>query len=122
MAKAGFWRRFAAVFIDGVIIGGLGYASGRNAAGFVLTVVYETILISQWNGQTVGKKLLGIRVTTVDGGRIDWVKALIRSVSKILSTIPLCLGYFWMLWDPNSQTWHDKIAATVVARADGVAG
>ena len=28
--------------------------------------------------------------------------------------IPLFLGYFWMLWDREKQTWHDKMAGSVV--------
>jgi uncharacterized RDD family membrane protein YckC len=27
-----------------------------------------------------------------------------------------CLGFLWMLWDPNKQTWHDKVAQTYVVR------
>ena len=28
--------------------------------------------------------------------------------------IVICLGYLWMLWDPEKQTWHDKMAGSVV--------
>jgi len=34
--------------------------------------------------------------------------------AKILSAIPCLLGYFWMLWDPQKQTWHDKIVGSIV--------
>ena len=37
---------------------------------------------------------------------------------RILSTIPLLLGYFWMLWDSEKQTWHDKLAGSVVVPVD----
>jgi uncharacterized RDD family membrane protein YckC len=116
MTKAGFLKRFLAVFIDGLLFGGVGMALHNSSFG-LLSIVYETILISQWNGQTIGKKILGIRVKAASGGQIDWVKAFIRAVSKILSALPLCLGYFWMLWDEKSQTWHDKIAETYVVEA-----
>ena|SRR5260221_6072933 len=115
MKKAGFFKRFFAAFIDGLLFGGVGFVLHNNSFG-LLSIVYETILISQWNGQTIGKKILGIRVTAVSGGKIDWLKAFIRSISKILSALPLCLGYLWMLWDEKSQTWHDKIADTYVVK------
>jgi uncharacterized RDD family membrane protein YckC len=35
-------------------------------------------------------------------------------VGRILSAIVCLLGYFWMLWDKEKQTWHDKFAASVV--------
>ena len=36
--------------------------------------------------------------------------------AAILSFIPLGLGYAWALWDPQRQTWHDKIMHTYVMR------
>ena len=39
-----------------------------------------------------------------------------RQLAKLLSLIPLGLGFWWMLWDPRRQTWHDKIAGTIVVR------
>jgi uncharacterized RDD family membrane protein YckC len=116
MTKAGFFRRFLAAFIDGLLFGGCGLILHNGGLG-LLSIVYETILISQWDGFTVGKKILGIKVVTTSGGKVDWVKAFIRSISKILSALPLGLGYFWMLWDDKSQTWHDKIADTFVVEA-----
>jgi uncharacterized RDD family membrane protein YckC len=37
---------------------------------------------------------------------------------KIVSGIPFDLGYFWMLWDKEKQTWHDKVANDVVVPAN----
>ena len=36
---------------------------------------------------------------------------------RSFSTIPIFLGFFWMLWDPEKRTWHDKIAGAVVVPA-----
>jgi uncharacterized RDD family membrane protein YckC len=101
MNKAGFWRRFFAVLIDHLFSLG------------IFIVLYETILVSQWNGYTIGKKIMGIRVVSVNGKQIGLIEAFVRSISKILSCF-LLLGFFWMLWDEKSQTWHDKIAETYV--------
>jgi uncharacterized RDD family membrane protein YckC len=40
----------------------------------------------------------------------------VRALSCFLSLAPVGLGFFWMLFDPNRQTWHDKIAGTIVVR------
>src|SRR5258708_23897779 len=113
MKKAGFFKRFLAAFIDGLLVSPLVYFF-HNAAFQSIGIIYETILISQWNGQTVGKKIMGIRVTPTGGGQVELVKALIRSLGKILSTLAFFLGYLWMLWDGQSQTCHDKLADTIV--------
>ena len=104
MKKADFGRRFWAVAIDHLLSLG------------VFWILYETVLVSQWNGHTVGKKVMGIRVIRKNGEKVDWVKAFVRSISKILSGMFFFLGYLWMLWDEDSQTWHDKLAETVVVR------
>jgi uncharacterized RDD family membrane protein YckC len=48
------------------------------------------------------------------GRPIGYGRAFIRWLGSILSVIPLFLGYFWMLWDREKQTWHDKMAGSVV--------
>ena len=67
-------------------------------------------------GQTIGKRMLGIRVYDFggSGGPIGYGRAFIRWLGRIISGIPCYLGYLWMLWDKEKQTWHDKLATTVV--------
>ncbi|MEA2220007.1 MAG: hypothetical protein QOJ35_2633 [Solirubrobacteraceae bacterium] len=65
-------------------------------------------------GQTIGKRTVGIRVVDfATGGPIGFGRGFLRYIGRIPSSI-LLLGYLWMLWDPEKQTWHDKIATTVV--------
>jgi uncharacterized RDD family membrane protein YckC len=56
-------------------------------------------------------------VTSGQGGPIGFARGLGQTAARILSGL-LCylsyLGYFWMLWDGQKQTWHDKLATTVV--------
>ncbi len=113
MKKATFFQRFIAAMIDGVLFWGLGFAL-RNGIFGLLFIAYETVLVSQWDGYTVGKKIMGIRVVPVSGTQVDVVMAFIRSISKILSGVVFYLGFLWMLWDEKSQTWHDKLAETNV--------
>ncbi len=81
----------------------------------VLAFAYYGYLEGSAAGQTIGKKVLGIRVVDFRSGEpIGFGRGLIRYVGKIISSIPLALGFLWMLWDREKQTWHDKIATTVV--------
>lgn len=42
---------------------------------------------------------------------------LLREViGKWVSGLVFGLGYFWAIWDKDGQTWHDKIAGTVVVK------
>ncbi len=122
-ARAGFWRRFVASFLDGLILVVIGTILGAvlsdnsNAdTGFILLlgILYYTYFEGS-SGQTLGKKALGIRVVSLNGGgSIGFGRAFIRYIGRIVSTIPIFLGYFWMLWDKEKQTWHDKFAGSVV--------
>jgi uncharacterized RDD family membrane protein YckC len=44
------------------------------------------------------------------------VDALVRGLSSVFSLVVLGIGCFWILWDPERQAWHDKIAGTYVVR------
>ena len=120
--RAGFWRRFAAAFIDGIIIaivyGVLFAVLGRGAAyglGLVVSLAYFTYFEGSENGQTPGKMAMGIRVIDFGGGgSIGYGRAFVRWIGRFVSEIPILLGYFWMLWDSEKQTWHDKAANSVV--------
>jgi uncharacterized RDD family membrane protein YckC len=42
-----------------------------------------------------------------------------ETVGKIISGFFLALGYFWAIFDRDSQAWHDKIAGTTVLKSQG---
>jgi uncharacterized RDD family membrane protein YckC len=124
--RAGFWRRFVAFFVDSMILlaGFLVlYAILDPAIAYVIyilaTFIYFAAMEGGASGQTLGKKLLGIRVIDFRaGGPIGFGRGLLRQIGRILSGFVLYLGYLWMLWDSEKQTWHDKIATTVVVPLD----
>ena len=120
--RAGFWKRFGASFIDGLILVVpylviafavhpiLGYAVYLLAG-----IAYFTYFEGGPKGQTLGKQALGIRVIDLaTGGPIGFGRGFIRYIGRIVSAIVIYLGYLWMLWDPEKQTWHDKMAGCVV--------
>jgi uncharacterized RDD family membrane protein YckC len=123
--RAGFWRRFAALFIDvillGVVEGILTVAlhGAGQAISLVISAGYFTYFEGGPNGQTVGKMALGIRVIDFQGGgSIGFGRGFIRWIARYLSAIVFLLGYFWMLWDREKQCWHDKLANDVVVPVD----
>src|SRR5436305_1558864 len=124
--RASFFRRLGAALIDsilvGIVIGVLEAIVGRGLGGLVglaVAIGYYGWLEGSPSGQTIGKRALGIRVYDFRaGGPIGTSRGILRYFGRILSTIPIFLGYFWMLWDPEKQTWHDKIAGSVVVPVD----
>jgi uncharacterized RDD family membrane protein YckC len=65
-------------------------------------------------GFTPGKAFLGLKVVRRDGAKVSFGRALLRFLAYWISAIPLFLGFLWVLWDPNRQGLHDKIAGTQV--------
>ena len=59
-----------------------------------------------------------MRVVDVrDGQPIGPGRGLGRALASALSAWPCYLGYWWMLWDAQKQTWHDKIVKSAVVKA-----
>jgi len=120
--RARFWQRFGAVVIDAllmiVVYVPLAITFGSSAGSdlaLLVTIAYFTVLEGGATGQTLGKKALGIRVIDISrGGPIGPLRAFIRWAGRIVSTLAFYLGYLWMLWDREKQTWHDKMARSVV--------
>jgi uncharacterized RDD family membrane protein YckC len=121
---AGFWRRFAAAFIDGLVLGVVDsvltiFLDLQSAwvISFVLGGVYFTYFHGS-RGQTPGDSALSVRVVPVEGGgTIGYGRAAVRWLVSYVSGIVFLLGYLWMLWDPHNQCWHDKAARTYVVPA-----
>ena len=113
MNYAGFWRRFAARFIDGLIliipsllIGIVAPILGSILIFFLYNCLFES---SEANG-TPGKRIMGLKVMTEAGLRITYKQAFIRNISSILSGLFLCIGYLFNLFTPKRQTFHDIMA------------
>ncbi len=127
--RADFGQRFVAMLIDWVVVVIPGFilifVLAAIAKGFGLLLGYLILLVGGIGyyiyfeggptGQTIGKKAMKIRVVDMTtGGPLGSSKAFIRYLGRIASGAICYLGYFWAIWDKEKQTWHDKIAGTVV--------
>jgi uncharacterized RDD family membrane protein YckC len=82
---------------------------------FVLGLAYFSCFHGLAGG-TPGKMLLGLEVRSLEGGRLGCGRALLRSVSYLLSALPLALGFLWAI-GAERLAWHDLMAGSEVLRA-----
>jgi uncharacterized RDD family membrane protein YckC len=98
--------------------------SGPAIVGWLLVVAilpfgYEALQLALW-GQTLGKRILGLRVLTETGEPLPPAQAVARAaVNNILYLFGCGIGtlmaYLWAIWDePLHQALHDRLATTVV--------
>jgi uncharacterized RDD family membrane protein YckC len=117
--RASFLDRVAAFALDVVLIA-ITNAVLRNPWGddgrFLLVVLAYSIAFIAWKGTTLGGIICGVRVIRTNGGDPRLVDALVRGLSSIFSLAVVGLGAFWILRDPERQSWHDRIAGTYVVK------
>ena len=134
MSYAGFWKRFAALILDTIIliiptfiiglifgialsatnVGEEGIEGLANVFGPFLGWLYNSIMDSSSKQGTLGKMALGIKVTDLNGNRIGFGKATGRYFGKILSAITLCIGYMMAGFTEKKQGLHDMMAGCLV--------
>jgi uncharacterized RDD family membrane protein YckC len=123
MEYTGFWRRAGALFIDSVITVAISLilsilAVNSVASGLLIAFLYQPFFESSRMQGTPGKNLMGIRITTLDGGRISFKKAVIRFLVRFASGLLMCIGYLMALFTEKKQTLHDLAAETVVVMGE----
>lgn len=142
IAYAGFIRRFAAYFIDGIIVAVLAaavtlpmaevqpFAPGadpaeilrtmatvqgpRSLVQLVIAMLYYALQESSSAQATLGKRALGIKVTDLQGRRLSFAHALGRWVAAVLSYLTLYIGFFMAGFTERKQALHDMVAGTLV--------
>lgn len=135
---AGFWIRFIAYLIDQLILyiafivlltlftGDPFYQSridpfelGRDywiitSSNLILSVMYYAGMESSPKQATIGKMLMGLKVVGREGQQISLLNAFGRYFAKILSALPLLIGFVMAGFDSKKQALHDKLAETYV--------
>jgi uncharacterized RDD family membrane protein YckC len=133
MQPAGFWLRVVALVVDyGVLlvvlaallmvadsVGGQELQDPLYWLWVVATFFYWPVLESSAWRATVGKKLLGVVVGDIDGGGLNFLRSLLRNLAKIISSIPLGIGFLLAAFTARKQALHDLITKAVVMRKGG---
>ncbi len=137
---AGVGNRFLAAFVDLTVVGlvdvglvALASFAVRGAGpfleatllgvavvflGVVLPFAYFVLLEAFWNGQTLGKRLIGIRVLRDDGAPVGFFAVLARGLLRILDVVPVVfpIDVVLMLVSRKGQRLGDLVAGTVVVK------
>jgi uncharacterized RDD family membrane protein YckC len=118
---AGFWKRFVAYLIDAILLGIIGgiltIGMDRDAASTVTTILgwlYFAGMESSSRQATIGKSIMGIYVTGLDGQRISFLRATGRYLAKFLSALILFIGFIMAAFTARKQALLDMIAGTLV--------
>lgn len=86
----------------------------QQAFLFAITVFFWT----RYAG-TPGKLWLGIKVVDATTGKnLSPLQSVVRYLGYFIASLPMGLGFFWMLWDGKRQGWHDKFAHSVVIKTN----
>lgn len=141
MRYAGFWVRVGAALLDFLIVIPVlalvflafylavpdflsAFFPGRAAQGngallpfrlitMAIGISYETFFVGKW-GATPGKMICKLRVVRPDGDRVSYLRAFARYFGRLLSAIPLDLGYLIVAFDSEKRGLHDYICSTRV--------
>jgi uncharacterized RDD family membrane protein YckC len=140
----GFWMRFVAAIIDGILVelvvlpvgavvgAMIGVAGGAvdmpgigihmvsliigGTIGLLGSWIYEAAMESSSKQATIGKMALGLKVTDMEGRRISFARASGRHFAKFISGMILLVGYIMAGFTQRKQALHDMIAGTLVQR------
>jgi uncharacterized RDD family membrane protein YckC len=130
----GFWIRVVAYIVDCVIlvipIGIVQLllrpnpdnpAPARSGLAAIIAILIEFVYFAAlWSSSiqaSLGQKLCGLRVIHAsDGGKISFLRGLVRVFGMILSGAIFCIGYLMVAFTERKQGLHDMLAATYVVK------
>ena len=121
--RAGFWVRFCAAAIDGILLTIVvmivfGTDDTNTGPDFLISLLYYSLGVAVWS-TTVGKRLLGLYVLRADGSKVGFLRAVGRWLSYILSALILFIGFFMVGLRQDKRGLHDLICDTVVVSSPG---
>jgi uncharacterized RDD family membrane protein YckC len=115
LPRVGFWLRLGASLLDVILVA---IVLGMIGLRDYLPVFFAAYCVVLWSlrATTIGGIICGLKVVRLDERKIDWSIALVRALGGFLSLAVLGLGFIWVAFDKERQSWHDKIAGTVIVR------
>ena len=134
---AGFWVRFLAQFIDGIIVqaiifsvvlvvffvvsvayqGGLDFEQIHDGVAILFLAVVPIVVVIlwvRWHGRTPGKALLRIRIVRLDGKDLTPKDAILRYLAYIPSWLLFFVNFFMLGFRKDKRALHDLMAKTKV--------
>lgn len=127
MNPAGFWIRFGASLLDGIIMGlplaiisYLIFGDGDTWFTTLGSYLYFILLPTFWVGYTVGKKILGIRIVKLDDTDVSlWTMIMRHLIAGLVYALTLGIGVivsaFMVGIREDKRAIHDFIAGTYVS-------
>jgi uncharacterized RDD family membrane protein YckC len=95
----------------------LGFVTGSVSTLLFITVgllwLYSTLL-EGFNGQTIGKRIIGLKVVRTDGKKMFYDHAAVRNFGKVLPLLPFDMLIGWRIPNPVFKRYFDKFAGTTV--------
>ncbi len=126
----GFWPRFGAYIVDGILLAIVGFALGivvafagqgfmvGRIAGMLAGWIYFVYFESSEMQATPGKMVIGAKVVDESGGQISVGTAIMRNIiGKFISMIVLLIGFIMIGFHADKKGLHDIIAGTRVIKA-----
>ncbi|MGN6225625.1 RDD family protein [Pseudoxanthomonas sp.] len=114
--------RLGILFVVGTVLGLMG-KMGQGLSMvlmFVVYWIYPIALEAIWNGQTIGKRAMGLRVVSADGAPLGWLAAITRNLLRTVDMLPFgyMAGLVASLADPHGRRLGDMVARTLVVHED----
>ena len=133
----GFWIRFGALFLDGLILSPLTiglviarvylvpnagfYSNDKNLFAaiffqvlqYAIGAAYQIFFVGRYGG-TPGKMICGLQIVRGDGSRVTYGRATGRYFAQFLSSFTLGIGYLIAAFDSEKRALHDHVCDTRV--------
>lgn len=110
------WEDMSDGELIGLIISAISAGSTLALFSLAIAVVYYTLMEASKYQGTVGKIVLNLQVTDMDGRPLDVPKAFLRQIGKIVSGLILMIGYIMAGFTEKKQALHDMMAGALVVK------
>jgi uncharacterized RDD family membrane protein YckC len=115
------WARISAWCIDWLMV--IGLSAMFNVMGLLASSAYWLLRDGLFDGQSVGKRLMGLQVLGPDGARSTWQVSAARNVLWIIPFVNVATGLtglYYLFHDPTGRHWGDRLANSRVVQQGGV--
>ncbi len=102
--------------LAGSIFSFIAALSGLIFLLYAILILYYSLMESSKYQATLGKMALGLKVTDMNGSKLDFGKAFVRNLCKIISSFIFYIGYLLAAFTEKKQALHDMIASTLVVK------